>query len=157
VVEAIARGPIHPEQAFERSELDRLLDPVPLDAEIGWCTLPDGVAYVAVRTEMPGVSADMVDWWFDWHPRDPIRYRIWFPGAHESISFEAAPSAAAKRHWGTIHHPVEDIGLGMDGCGSHFTAPPSSGFQPTRWITRALVEPSSAALWVTTVAARNTR
>jgi DAPG hydrolase PhiG domain len=78
VVEAISRGPIHPEQALDRTELDRLLDPAPLDAETGWRTLPDGVAYAAVRTEMPGVNADMVDWWFDWHQRDPIRYQIWF-------------------------------------------------------------------------------
>jgi hypothetical protein len=74
----ISRGPIHPEQALDRTELDRLLDPAPLDAETGWRTLPDGVAYAAVRTEMPGVNADMVDWWFDWHQRDPIRYQIWF-------------------------------------------------------------------------------
>ncbi len=31
-------------------DLDRLLDPAPLPAETGWCTLPDGVGYVAVRT-----------------------------------------------------------------------------------------------------------
>ena len=44
--------------------------------------LPDGVGYVAVRTAMPGVSGEMVDWWFDWHPRDPLRYRVWHPLAH---------------------------------------------------------------------------
>ena len=52
------------------ADLDRLLDPAPLAVETGWCTLPDGVGYVAVRTPMPGVSGEMVDWWFDWHPRD---------------------------------------------------------------------------------------
>jgi hypothetical protein len=128
VLEALAQGPIHPDQALARSKLDRLLDSEPLDAETGWCTLPDGVAYAAVRTEMPGVSPDMVDWWFDWHPRDPIRYRIWFPGAHSSISFEAAPSVEAKRHWGTTHHPVEDIGLGMDQLRIAFQRPTRLGF-----------------------------
>ena len=94
-------------------ELDRLLDPAPLAAETGWCTLPDGVGYVAVRTAMPAVSAEMVDWWFDWHPRDPMRYRVWHPQAHErQLRRPAAPRAGAKAHWGAVHHPVEDVGTG---------------------------------------------
>ena len=70
VLEAIDAGPIDPADALPLGQLDRLLDPAPLPAENGWCVLPDGVAYVAARTAMPGVSAEMVDWWFDWHPDD---------------------------------------------------------------------------------------
>lgn len=129
VLEAIAHGPIDPGGALDRRELDRLLDPAPLRAEIGWCTLPDGVAYTAVRTEMPGVTGEMVDWWFDWHPRDPIRYQLWFPGAHGSTSFEHAPVTGVKPHWGTVHHPVEDIGLGMDRLRIAFHRPTRLGFE----------------------------
>jgi phloretin hydrolase len=128
VLEAIARGPIDPVDALGRRSLDRLLDPSSLRAETGWCTLPDGVAYAAVRTEMPGVTGDMVDWWFDWHQRDPSRYRLWFPGAHRSISFEPAPAPAAKPFWGAVHHPVEDIGIGMERLRIAFQPPTRLGF-----------------------------
>ena len=56
VLAAIERGPIDIGDALRRDDLDRLADPAPLPAETGWCTLPDGVGYVAVRTAMPGVT-----------------------------------------------------------------------------------------------------
>ncbi len=128
VTQAIAAGPIDPADSLGRRDLDRLRDPAPCAAEVGWCTLPDGVAYAAVRTEMPGVTGEMIEWWFDWHPRDSLRYQIWFPGAHESTRFEPPPSASRRAHWGAVHYPVEDIGLGMDPLRIAFLPPSQLGF-----------------------------
>lgn len=131
---AVAAGPIDPAQALGRNELDRLCDPAPLPAETGWCTLPDGVGYVAARTAMPGVSGEMVDWWFDWHPRDPIRYRVWHPLAHFSNSIDPPPDAdaatamPAKPFWGATHHPVEDVGVGVAHARISFLRPTELGF-----------------------------
>ena len=110
---AVAGGPMDPADALSLGELDRLLDPAPARVETGWCSLADGVGYVAVRTAMPLVSTEMVDWWFDWHPREPIRYRIWHPAAHRDNALELPARAGAKAHWGAVHHPVEDIGAGV--------------------------------------------
>jgi len=109
---AVADGPMDRADALALSDLDRLLDPAPLAVETGWCSLADGVGYVAVRTAMPGVTTEMVDWWFDWHPREAIRYRIWHPAAHRSNSVDLPARSGAKAHWGAVHHPVEDIGTG---------------------------------------------
>ncbi len=128
VLDAIERGPVDPGKTLPLADLDRLLDPAPLDVETGWCTLPDGVRFVAVRTPMPGATAEMVDWWFDWHPRDPLRYRIWHPGAHSDNSLEPAPAAMAKRHWGATHHPVEDVGTGTVHARIPFVPPSALGF-----------------------------
>lgn len=127
VLAAIESGPIDPREALALNEADRLLDPAPLPRENGWCVLPDGVAYVAVRTVMPDVSGEMVDWWFDWHPRDPLRYRIWHPLAHRDNSLDGAPRARGKAHWGTVHHPVEDVGTGMVKARIEFKAPTEMG------------------------------
>jgi hypothetical protein len=127
VLEAIRRGPIDPAQALPLANVDRLLDPEPLAAETGWCTLPDGVGYVAVRTEMPAVTGPMADWWFDWHPRDPHRYRAWHPLAHHDNSLEPPPTPRAKPHWGAVHHPVEDIGMGTVHARIAFDAPSRMG------------------------------
>jgi hypothetical protein len=127
VLAAIERGPIDPAEALGRDDLERLLDPAPLPSETGWCTLPDGVAYVAVRTPMPGVSGAMVDWWFDWHPADDLRYRIWHPRAHFANSVERPSAPGAKAHWGTVHHPVEDVGVGRVRARIAFAAPSELG------------------------------
>ncbi len=111
-LEAIESGPIAPDAAMPLRALDRLLEPEAPGAATGWCTLPDGVGYVAVETAMPAVSGEMVDWWFDWHQRSPERYRIWHPLAHKGISWERPRALGAKAHWGATHHPVEDLGLG---------------------------------------------
>lgn len=128
VLAAIAAGPIDPTDAVPLAAIDRLLDPAPLPAETGWCFLPGGVGYVAVRTPMAGVSAEMVEWWFDWHPRDPDRYRLWHPLAHADNSVEPPPAPGAKPHWGAVHHPVEDIGTGTVHARIAFGPPTAIGF-----------------------------
>ena len=128
VLAAIDEGPIDAPLAADRTDLDRLRDPSQLPAETGWCTLGDGVGYVAVRTPMPAVDAGLVDWWFDWHPAEAMRYRIWHPTAHESNRVERPAVPGAKRHWGTTHHPVEDIGLGMTAVRIEFLPPSELGF-----------------------------
>lgn len=127
VLEAIERGPIDPGQALSLERVARLLDPRPLEVETGWCTLPDGVGYVTVRTAMPRVSAEMVDWWFDWHPREPLRYRVWHPEAHRSNSLDPPATPRAKAHWGAVHHPVEDVGLGTVRARIAFEPPDAMG------------------------------
>jgi hypothetical protein len=127
-LEAIAAGPVDPRTTLPLEGIERLRDPAPLAVETGWCTLPDGVGFVAVRTPMPSLSAAMVDWWFDWHPRDPLRYRAWHPRAHSSNAIEPPRAAAAKAHWGAVHHPVENVGTGQVRARIAFAPPSELGF-----------------------------
>ena len=120
--------------------LDRLLDPTPLDTESGCWVQPDGIAHVAVRTPMPDVSGAMVDWWFDWHADDPERYRMWHPG-HVSNSIDRPPALGAKKHWDTVHHPVEDVGTGVVHARIAFKRPTALGFS-----TDALDDPRVATI-----------
>ena len=103
--------------------------------------MPNGVGYVAIRTPMPGLSAEMVDWWFDWHPRDPMRYRIWHPQAHRDNSLEPSARPGAKAHWGATHHPVEDVGTGVVNARIAFRSPRVLGFS-----TDALDDPAVATV-----------
>lgn len=147
VLAAIDAGPIAPVDALARDALDRLLDPAPLPVESGWCWLPDGVGYVAVRTPMPGVTGEMVDWWFDWHPRAALRYRVWHPIAHRDNRLDPPAASAlaaphgAKAHWGAVHHPVEDVGTGMVRARIAFERPTAMGFS-----TDALDDPRVATI-----------
>lgn len=134
---AIEHGPMSAAEAVSLTAIDRLLNPTPLPVETGWCALPDGVGYVAVRTPMPAVSAEMVEWWFDWHPREPIRYRIWHPRAHRDNSLDPPVRPGAKAHWGAVHHPVEDVGTGTVHARIAFLPPSELGFS-----TDALDDPA---------------
>lgn len=125
---ALARSPIDPTDALPMTRLDRLLDPAPLPAETGWCLLPDGVGYVAARTPMPGVRGEMVDWWFDWHPRRPGRYEAWHPEAHVSAKLLAGPVGGAKPFWGAVHEVREDVGTGEVKARIEFLTPSQVGF-----------------------------
>jgi hypothetical protein len=138
---AIERGPVDSSQALQLTEIDRLLDPAPLEAETGWCFRGDRVGYVAVRTEMPTVSAEMVEWWFDWHPRDSDRYRAWHPVAHIGNSIDPPAVKGAKAHWGAVHHPVEDVGTGVVHARISFAPPTAIGFS-----TDALDDPAVATI-----------
>ena len=140
-IAAIERGPMNPGDAQAAGDVDVLLDPAELPGECGWCVLADGCGYVAMRTEMPGVSGAMVDWWFDWHPHDPVRYRVWHPLAHESNSVEPARVPGERPYWGTVHHPVEDLGLGTVHARIAFQRPEALGFSPG-----ALARPGVAAI-----------
>ncbi len=42
----------------------------------------DGRLFVTTTTELPGVTPDMIDWWFGWHLPHSERYRLWHPTAH---------------------------------------------------------------------------
>lgn len=127
-LDALASGPIDPADALQESEMNRLLDLAPLAVECGYCFLPDGVGYVAMRVQMPEVTGEMVDWWFDWHADDPLRYRVWHPPAHVSNSVERPAARSDKPFWFTTHHPVEDIGLGVDRLRIDFLPPDRLGF-----------------------------
>jgi hypothetical protein len=50
--------------------------------ETGYTELADGRIQVSVLTRMPGVTAEMWDWWFGWHSTETARYKLWHPEAH---------------------------------------------------------------------------
>lgn len=139
--DALETGPIDPTSALAADDVDGLLDASPLPVECGYCFMDDGVGYVAMRVAMPGVTGEMIDWWFDWHADDPLRYRVWHPRAHVSNSVQRPATAGGRPHWGATHFPVEDVGLGVQHLRIDFEAPEQLGFSPG-----ALERPGVAAI-----------
>lgn len=141
VLQAIADGPVAHQLALPLTDVDRLLDPKPLAVESGWCHMPDATGYVAIRTPMPHVTGEMVDWWFDWHPRESLRYRAWHPQAHMANSLQEPAVHGVKAHWGTVHFPVEDVGTGTVRARIAFLPPSKFGFS-----SDALADPNVATI-----------
>jgi hypothetical protein len=92
--------PIDPSQALRIEDRNDLLNSGYLEAEAGWCIMPDGSAYVANHTEMPGVTVDMFLWWFAWHALEPMRYKIWYRPSHYLVQ----PTPASRELLTTTSH-----------------------------------------------------
>lgn len=88
VQEAIAHGPQAAELGFEFEAVDQLLSPGYLPLETGYTRLKSGQLFVATLTQLPGVKADMIDWWFGWHSMETQRYKLWHPRAHLAVRSE---------------------------------------------------------------------
>ena len=118
------------EQALELEYINDLLLPGYLPMENGYCRMPDGSFFVAVRTEFPTATAEMFDWWFEWHAKESFRYRIWYPECHFDVKVNALqpPLPNQPAYWHTIHYPLENIGFGKERLSIHFVPPAEFGF-----------------------------
>lgn len=133
VLEALNAGPLRKDEVLSWDNRQKLLEEGYLPGENGWARLEDGLAYVAVKTFLPGATAEMIDWWFEWAQREEdIRYKIWYPGAHYAMSQAPTPDAPAyeqpKAYWGKSRFPVEDVGVGVARLRLDFVAPSEFGF-----------------------------
>lgn len=82
VAQAIDVSPVAPPLCLDFAEMGTLADPGYQQLENGYSLLDDGAMHVAVRTDMPRVTAEMWDWWFWWHATQTERYKLWYPRAH---------------------------------------------------------------------------
>lgn len=117
--------------AFEnRNEI--LTDPA-LQQEVGFAQFPDGSWLVSMVCPMPGITKEMIDWWFWWHCQDNLRYQVWFPGDHISIKphkkdrayFEQEAQPAFQPN---SQCPVEKIGGSKMPLQIDFVTPEQFGF-----------------------------
>lgn len=83
LLDAIRPGnPIHPSEAIYPNQLVEMIrEEKP--PKIGYCMLPEGVAYACARLKLDRVNSEMRHWYMEWVYGDPkLRYRLWYPGAH---------------------------------------------------------------------------
>ena len=133
--------PIPQDQMLLPEDMSRLLDPGNFETEVGWGMMDNGAGYIAMRHEMPGVTVEMVDWWFAWHPIEGLRYRIWYPPYHLGVHVDdwAQPRLldpgvpVRDKCEKIVHHVTEDTGMGTEHIDIHFLTPEQMGFDMSRW------------------------
>ena len=128
VSEAIDSGAFDPDLTLPKADAIRLCDPEPMKVETGWTRLEDGSIQVAFRTELPGVTTEMVEWWADWHPLRDDRYRAWHPTEHFGNRILPGGSKQEKTYWGAVIFFDEDVGGGRSQLRTEFTSPLGFGF-----------------------------
>ncbi len=103
--------------------------------QIGFGVLEDGTAEVANTTYMPGVTSEMLDWWFPWHSvGSDLRYKIWDPEDHYfatayPASYVVDPNVPMnEKTWGVDHYIMEDVGPGPEFLKLMFKKPSDMGY-----------------------------
>ena len=130
-----------PQKALPIERINDLLNPGYLEAERGWCVLPNGCGYVSAMCEMPDVTAEMFNWWFAWHGMADLRYKIWWPWGHYAIYVNEEAQKIIRdpnrplteKFQGITHHLAEDIGTGCNEMDISFKKPEELGFDMSRF------------------------
>jgi hypothetical protein len=135
-MEFLSRGPIDPAVALPIHQRNDMLKPGNLPAERGYCVMPDGSGFVAMVTKMPGVTSEMINWWFAWHGLESLRYKIWDPDDHLAVHVLEKDLKrrldlglnTRERNWGTTDVVDEDVGTGTVVLYISFMSPEDYGY-----------------------------
>ena len=100
---------------FTPEQADQMLEQGYLPLETGFARMVDGRMFVSCLTKMPGVTAEMIDWWFAWHPMEDERYKLWHPREHMSCramkkNADEKGLSDTQKYIGNPHFVTEKIG-----------------------------------------------
>jgi hypothetical protein len=117
-LEKVNAGAVSPSLATSVHERSDLMRPGYLGVETGYTVMDDGSGFAATLVKMPGVTPQMLDWWFNWHPLEGLRYAMWCPVAHTDIGvkdpaqhLDSSGVELRERNYGSTHYPVEGFNL----------------------------------------------
>ena len=136
----IWKGPAAPAaSALPFAERARFQDADVPGLDNGFTVAADGTGFVANTTFMPGVTAEMFNWWFGWHSvTSDLRYKIWNHDDHwyaraDRPEYVKDPNVpAAQKTWGVNHQILEDIGLGASDLLLCFRRPADLGYDEAK-------------------------
>jgi hypothetical protein len=124
--------------AIPFAEKDRFLKGEDGDyCQLGYGIQPDGTGFVCNTTYMPGVTGEMLDWWFPWHSVGAdLRYKLWDPEDHyfaraDNVPYVVDPKVPIhQKTWGVNHQILEDLGQGKGMLTLCFKSPKDFGYDP---------------------------
>lgn len=115
--------------------------------ENGFAVAANGTGFVANSTFMPGVTAEMMTWWFGWHSvGNDLRYKLWNPEDHyharaDQPDYVLDPSVPpSQKTWGMNHVIKEDIGFGPEDILLCFKRPSDLGYDEAKLGTKGCAD-----------------
>ncbi len=136
------KSPIDSSKAIPVDRADELFIPGYNEVETGYCLMPDGTGYASALIDMPGVTADMIEWFFAWFALEDLRYMIWDPANHISARLERDSYPRRldyslgnlKRRWKTAFVATEDMGTGAIPIRISFLSPEDFGHDMRKFV-----------------------
>lgn len=138
LLEEMSASPLSPEKLTSIFDRNDILKPGYLETENGYTKMEDESGCVATKVEMPGVTPEMIDWWFAWHGMKDLRYKIWCPTDHyaahvleKDVAHRLDKALSLKeRNWGTTDVVTENVGGGAQKMHLRFFSPEEYGYDP---------------------------
>lgn len=146
LMQILKKGPMDPSKALIPEHVNELLKEGYSEVETGYCVLPNGTAYVAVNNKFPGVTLEMINWWFAWHGLEDLRYMLWFRKGHYGIDISDEDRAKIldpatpmlEKFQGRTHYVIEDAGNGPEDIQISFLKPEELGFDMEELNSKAI-------------------
>ncbi len=128
-------------------EINDILKSEDLQKEVGYKKMNDGSYLVSMYCPMPGITPEMIKWWFWWHPQADERYKVWFPGEHLGIDYskkqkEYFNQKKCPEFQPNTQYPLEKIGKATFPLIIDFVLPEEFG------ISKAIMEENNVPLIV---------
>lgn len=126
--------PMTPMDAVPFTDRARILTDEGIGTRIGYTVMPDGTGYMSDVTFMPGVTADMLDWYMAWRGLDPLRFVIANPENNVSaMSMQTSKFAdedliGAEKYWDTTQMVIKMSDMGPAKEAVNFKCPSDVGF-----------------------------
>ena len=130
IVDALSKNAITPTHFESKNDI---LSNAKLQTEVGYIRMDNDTYLVAMVCPMPGITVDMIEWWFWWHTQDSCRYQAWYPGDHISIKYHKKDRAFFEQpnvpsFVPNTQFPVERIGGMKMPLRIDFVTPEEFGF-----------------------------
>ncbi|MFI3260964.1 MAG: hypothetical protein R3Y13_04570 [bacterium] len=135
-LDIVNKGPVNSKSVIDMHNISKLFDKGYLEIENGYCYMNDGTGFAASKVFMKDVELEMLDWWFNWHPLEDLRYAIWCPVAHNGTSvktpnehLDSSGVDLKVRNYNKTHYPDEGFNLnGHEVLTINFKDPSQLGF-----------------------------
>lgn len=72
------------DKAILPTDMNIILCPDKVPAESGYCMLEDGASYATIKSVLPGVTKEMIQWMVAWHGLEPVNYMAINSETHHS-------------------------------------------------------------------------
>lgn len=83
ILKAIEVGThMNPSKALAITDMARLVEPGYHEVENGYCIMPDGTGYSAVKINLPNVSMPEFTYFMEYGHENNIQYKTWLPKLH---------------------------------------------------------------------------
>ncbi len=119
--------------ATDFQDKNLILSDASLHTQAGFAKMKNGDWLVSMFCPMPDVTAEMVKWWFWWHPQKSERYKAWYPGEHFAVGYRKKDKkyfaqTSVPEFRSNVQYPVEKIGKLILPLSIEFVTPESFGF-----------------------------
>ena len=123
-----------PMDAVPFAERSKILTDENAGTRMGYTVMFDGTGYVSDVTFMPGVTAEMLDWYMGWRGQDPLRYVIVNPEEHigavsmQTHKFNDEDLIGPEKYWDTTQTVTRLGEMGPTTEYVNFKCPSDVGF-----------------------------